>query len=128
MADSLILFIKYTLSDPETYLHVASGTLFVYDEYLPIDPTQRLYFTDQEALDRVDSGVLLVSLDGITALPAADGIAELTFSKKDNFSYSKIGLGKKILIPEPQQMVVFQGLLMDDDGELLVDGELVMIE
>jgi hypothetical protein len=124
---SLDLYIKYTVSSPETYLHTGSGTLFTYDVYMPIDQTQRFYLSDDEAIELVLSGVLLVSTDGITALSGPDGVAELTFSKKDNFSYKIIGQDRSIKIPGEQQMIVFEELEMISNGELTISGELVLI-
>lgn len=129
MSDSsLNLFIKYTVPSPETYLHTGSGTLFTYNEYMPIDRTQRFYLSDDEAIERVMSGQLLVSTDGITALSALDGVDELTFSKTDNFSYRVIQQDREKAIPEEQQMLVFQELVIASNGELTVSGELVLID
>lgn len=129
MADNLNIYIKYTVaSGTGTYLHTGSGTLFTYDEWLLIEPSQRFYFSDGEAVERVLAGQLLVSLNGVDVLAASDGVAELTFSKKNNFSYKYIGTDTTISVPGEQQMIVFEDLLIDSNGELNIAGEVVFIK
>jgi len=46
----------------------------------------------------------------------------------NNFSYKKIYNGKTILIPEDQQMIVFENINDEANGDLQIDGELVIIK
>lgn len=127
MSESLNFFIKYTTLDPAEYFHLGSGTLFPYNMYVPIDSTQRFYLADNEAIDKILGGVLVVSTDGVTDLSGPDGVAALTFSKKDNFSYKIIGQEKSVTVAEEQQMLLFSELMMLGNGALTLSGELVLI-
>lgn len=45
----------------------------------------------------------------------------------NNFSYTSVPTGKKLLIPENMQMAVFDGGI-DVDGTLEIDGQLIIEE
>jgi len=69
---------------------------------------------------------LLVLIDNVPGeLPIGDNV-DLTFTAPETFSYKKINSGKILTIPAGQQMAV-HGQIESIDGELIIDGELVII-
>jgi len=47
-------------------------------------------------------------------------------SDESNFSYKTVGF--QLIIPSDQQMFVFQNITINEDGDLVIDGELVLVD
>lgn len=64
------------------------------------------------------------STNGFIAQNTQAAIEEIRSFK--NFSYRRIPSGRIVMIPEEQQMTVYQELKIDQDAELVVYGEVVI--
>ena len=87
----------------------------------------RLISDDQFIVDLYNN-LAVVYRDG-SALSPEGGEQEIRYPKlsmSDNFGYEKVI--KSVSVPVNQQMIVFKEILLDTDGELKLDGNLILIE
>jgi hypothetical protein len=79
-----------------------------------------------DILTDINNGTLIIN-DGISDLSVSKGIDFLNRFQEINFSYKKVLDGNTLEIPINQQMIVYNELRLEGDGQLNIKEELILI-
>jgi hypothetical protein len=107
------------------YTDILNGDVTVNNGTIDLAPLLGINHINQYDIKTAEQVVFIPSPEN-PSTNVQDAIDVLSNGANQNFSYNKLVSGDSVIIPNNQQMIVHQELLMERGSDLLIDGDIVI--